>query len=359
MKIRILVFLVSLSLVFSCEKKPEHNITSVTLQGGETYEFQSYFSGGNKSVLWNFGDGLTSTEPNPVHKYTSPGTYPVTLTKYKNNKFFDKYTAYNVKVEQLYKPRVYKTQSYCQPEIEFNYDEYTYFYKDYFAKFNFVENPDIDSDNYRYQILFNGQMVDTGQSSQYGYFESFELTDTGFFNVEFTVFDENNISDTFDTIVYVGNHMTNINLLIPDFYLSQLGNITEKKVLLYDNNKTYTYKDRDYLNAASYNGPSSGSFVMTSSSGSVYINNGTGSNWFDGDSFYGLDVYNMPSTSDNTPFSIEIPAHEIGDDDDYDNIHLIIVIIGDLGMSYGQISIELLPGSQTPIYDLNLTLKTF
>ncbi|MCP4639090.1 MAG: PKD domain-containing protein, partial [bacterium] len=30
--------------------------------------------------LWDFGDGATSTEPNPMHTYTSEGTYSVTLT---------------------------------------------------------------------------------------------------------------------------------------------------------------------------------------------------------------------------------------------------------------------------------------
>lgn len=32
------------------------------------------------SWLWDFGDGSTSTEQNPVHKYATPGTYTVTLT---------------------------------------------------------------------------------------------------------------------------------------------------------------------------------------------------------------------------------------------------------------------------------------
>jgi gliding motility-associated-like protein len=33
-----------------------------------------------KSWFWNFGDGATSTEQNPQHNYTSPGTYSVSVT---------------------------------------------------------------------------------------------------------------------------------------------------------------------------------------------------------------------------------------------------------------------------------------
>ena len=35
--------------------------------------------------LWDFGDGHTSTEESPIHSYTSPGTYLVTLTTYVDN----------------------------------------------------------------------------------------------------------------------------------------------------------------------------------------------------------------------------------------------------------------------------------
>jgi PKD repeat protein len=36
------------------------------------------------SILWDFGDGTTDTSFAPCHKYTSPGTYTVSL-KQKNN----------------------------------------------------------------------------------------------------------------------------------------------------------------------------------------------------------------------------------------------------------------------------------
>jgi len=38
-----------------------------------------------KSWLWNFGDGKTSTLQNPVHLYTAPGNYTVSLTVTDNN----------------------------------------------------------------------------------------------------------------------------------------------------------------------------------------------------------------------------------------------------------------------------------
>ena len=37
-------------------------------------------SSGADSVLWNFGDGNTSTERNPRHKFYANGNYNVTLT---------------------------------------------------------------------------------------------------------------------------------------------------------------------------------------------------------------------------------------------------------------------------------------
>lgn len=42
--------------------------------------FANQSTGIYSSVLWNFGDGATSTSENPTHNYTAAGTYTVTLT---------------------------------------------------------------------------------------------------------------------------------------------------------------------------------------------------------------------------------------------------------------------------------------
>lgn len=57
---------------------PTANFTSST--NGATVTFTNTTIGNATSYLWNFGDGNTSTETNPVHTYADPGTYSVVLT---------------------------------------------------------------------------------------------------------------------------------------------------------------------------------------------------------------------------------------------------------------------------------------
>ncbi len=45
-----------------------------------TVQFTDQSSGSVSSYLWNFSDGSTTTERNPVHTFTTPGTYNVFLT---------------------------------------------------------------------------------------------------------------------------------------------------------------------------------------------------------------------------------------------------------------------------------------
>lgn len=44
-------------------------------------QFTSVHTGpGTPYYFWKFGDGSTSTDPNPTHTYMAPGKYTVTLT---------------------------------------------------------------------------------------------------------------------------------------------------------------------------------------------------------------------------------------------------------------------------------------
>jgi PKD repeat protein len=53
--------------------------TSIHYVIGENINFTNQSLAGD-AYQWDFGDGNTSTEQNPVHKYTQPGTYKVKLT---------------------------------------------------------------------------------------------------------------------------------------------------------------------------------------------------------------------------------------------------------------------------------------
>ena len=53
---------------------------------GHTYAFQAIPDGsGPYTYFWDFGDGTTSTQANPVHSYQNPGMYPVKLIITYNN----------------------------------------------------------------------------------------------------------------------------------------------------------------------------------------------------------------------------------------------------------------------------------
>lgn len=67
---------------------PEPPITTVPPTADFSYQiqqplsvsFSNESSGKTEKILWDFGDGQTSTKSNPTHRYSSIGEYRVTLT---------------------------------------------------------------------------------------------------------------------------------------------------------------------------------------------------------------------------------------------------------------------------------------
>jgi len=51
---------------------------------GQPIQFTDQSTGGANQWTWDFGDGGSDTAQNPIHSYTKPGTYDVTLTAYNN-----------------------------------------------------------------------------------------------------------------------------------------------------------------------------------------------------------------------------------------------------------------------------------
>lgn len=88
---RVQIKLLSLTLIAiiafaSCMKSPMA-CCEVPATGtiGQSMIFNSTCSMNASKYEWNFGDGTTSTEANPMHTYTAAGTYTVKLMAMNNN----------------------------------------------------------------------------------------------------------------------------------------------------------------------------------------------------------------------------------------------------------------------------------
>ena len=59
---------------------PVASFTATANASNKQVNFVDTSTGGPTSWFWSFGDGLTSSQQNPIHTYTNAGTYTVTLT---------------------------------------------------------------------------------------------------------------------------------------------------------------------------------------------------------------------------------------------------------------------------------------
>ncbi len=73
---------VPLLALFSCKKLPETDFSYAPLDNPEAGEFIQFDNTTPEatSFEWDFGDGATSTQENPTHKFDDPGNYDVKLT---------------------------------------------------------------------------------------------------------------------------------------------------------------------------------------------------------------------------------------------------------------------------------------
>jgi len=73
-------------ILTGCQKEPSAclNVSTTTVSVGQYVSF-SDCSIDAHSYLWEFGDGSTSTDQNPIHKYSSKGTYVAKLTASSKN----------------------------------------------------------------------------------------------------------------------------------------------------------------------------------------------------------------------------------------------------------------------------------
>ncbi|MBI4646502.1 MAG: PKD domain-containing protein [Bacteroidia bacterium] len=117
--ISILVILAA--MVISCKKPPSASFTAFPLSVsiGESVIFTNK-SEDAVSYLWEFGDGITATQENPIHIYNSAGNFTVTLTAYsKKEKKEDKATAIIVVSQPL---------TITSPTSSSNWNSGTYYY---------------------------------------------------------------------------------------------------------------------------------------------------------------------------------------------------------------------------------------
>ncbi len=84
--LKLLTLILSGIFIASCTKEPvaSFEVDKPTVNAGEEVGFTNTSKDGAK-FEWKFGDGEQSTEKDPVHVYSTPGTYEVELKVYSDN----------------------------------------------------------------------------------------------------------------------------------------------------------------------------------------------------------------------------------------------------------------------------------
>jgi len=135
---------------------------------------------------WNFGDGNTSTEQNPVHEYATADTFIVSLTVMDANNLTDTYSGSVISVEYL--------QTGPSADFEYSVNNYTVTFTDFSS-----EGSDAITG---WSWNFGDGSASTEQNPVHTY------SPEGIYNVNLTVTDASSLSDSHSEQVVLGIYFT-------------------------------------------------------------------------------------------------------------------------------------------------------
>lgn len=330
-----LIYILSiLTILISSCKKEIVILENISVKGGEKHKYINNYKTPEKyNYIWDFGDGNTSTEINPTHAYIYPGNYFVSVSKYnKNGIFLSNQKLYYVKVKQLYRPDIHAVKVYTD-----NYD-YNYKNRPITMYINLSENQSYK--DYTYKLIVDNSDEYTQQRNDISF------ADTGNHNLQFTLTDNNNISTTFDTTIFVGDTISKINLKVPNTFESQLGTITEKYIIFNDDDSYHNYNLEDIEN---YPNTTNNLLRLYAGEYQIYRTYGSGYYNYTTAFFDPLKLVFLQTIENNTYIQEILPASDWASyysfSQEYDEIYVIVVLIGTNGKAYGGEKLEIIPGT--------------
>ena len=340
------LFIVSLFFVVSCTEKasnPEH----ITLEGGEGFEFTASTSG-NKDYLWDFGDGKTSTEKSPTYAYSTPGIYMVTFSELKNGRLKRQINRYLVKVNQLYRPRVFGTRLASSGSYGGLEYDYLYASKESWIAFELAENE--DPEDYSYEIIIDNTITFTSDMDTWLYSGiNYQFTESGPVDLTFKVYDKNNVSDQLDTTVWIGEDESEVTYQFPDVHSASIGTVSQRCLIFYEAEDATSYGPiSDKESILIYPGPSS-SYNLFSFGAEEIWDEDLNTYW----DYRGISMNSFGAVSDGGSATVTIPAFD--DSDDFDELYVMCVIVGQNGIAFGEKIQKITPGAiaSSEVFDLN------
>lgn len=325
------IFIFILAGIFSGCEVEEILITNKSIDAGSPYTFKNKDENtDNYNYIWNFGDGETSSEINPDHTYQTPGVYTVYVSRYKKNgKFISKDVFYVILVKKIFSPSIHKI------EISTDYFRLNHFYKNIELNFDIFLSEDQKAvkNKYTFETRLQDGTIFTEQYNNYHIFDS-----VGYQTIQFTLTDENGISGTLDTTIYIGDDSTDIYLEIADPKTDSLGEIHEEYILIYNDD---FYLQRDLELILDYN---SDSIPLLVDNKIIYHE------WF-GSWRRELNTDHILPLQLVKPnlIHIKLPAytHPLSDySDEYTNKNIVLVRVGSQGIAVSYGELELTPGKE-------------